>query len=164
MKAKPEEVDRVAKILADDYQTNFRAIEQMLKESVQEFGEGWGSISLLAQISNGQRQTMSDLAERNHITKGAISTQVTGMLSKGLVEVVADCDDRRRHYIHLTSKGEHLMQRVNDHTQFVARDVIKTMGMVGVKQLHNDFTTFTSTIVNSTHYYSNDESEYLNKR
>jgi DNA-binding MarR family transcriptional regulator len=152
-------VDRVVKLLTDDYQTNFRAIEQMLKESVQEFGEGWGSISLLTQISKGQRLTMSDLAERNHITKGAISTQVTGMLTKGLVEVVADCNDRRRYYIHLTSKGERLMKRVNDHTQFVAHDVIKTMGMVGVKLLHNDFTTFTSTIINSTHYYSNDESE-----
>ncbi|KRO15840.1 MarR family winged helix-turn-helix transcriptional regulator [Levilactobacillus brevis] len=152
-------MDRVVKLLTDDYQTNFRAIEQMLKESVQEFGEGWGSISLLTQISKGQRLTMSDLAERNHITKGAISTQVTGMLTKGLVEVVADCNDRRRYYIHLTSKGERLMKRVNDHTQFVAHDVIKTMGMVGVKLLHNDFTTFTSTIINSTHYYSNDESE-----
>lgn len=152
-------MDRVVKLLTDDYQTNFRAIEQMLKESVQEFGEGWGSISLLTQISKGQRLTMSDLAERNHITKGAISTQVTGMLTKGLVEVVADCNDRRRYYIHLTSKGERLMKRVNDHTQFVAHDVIKTMGMVGVKLRHNDFTTFTSTIINSTHYYSNDESE-----
>lgn len=152
-------MDRVVKLLTDDYQTNFRAIEQMLKESVQEFGEGWGSISLLTQISKGQRLTMSDLAERNHITKGAISTQVTGMLTKGLVEVVADCNDRRRYYIHLTSKGERLMKRVNDHAQFVAHDVIKTMGMVGIKQLHNDFTTFTSTIINSTHYYSNDESE-----
>lgn len=152
-------MDRVVKLLTDDYQTNFRAIEQMLKESVQEFGEGWGSISLLTQISKGQRLTMSDLAERNHITKGAISTQVTGMLTKGLVEVVADCNDRRRYYIHLTSKGERLMKRVNDHTQFVAHDVMKTMGMVGVKLLHNDFTTFTSTIINSTHYYSNDESE-----
>lgn len=159
MKANPEEVDRVVKLLTDDYQTNFRAIEQMLKESVQEFGEGWGSISLLTQISKGQRLTMSDLAERNHITKGVISTQVTGILTKGLVEVVADCNDRRWYYIHLTSKGERLMKRVNDHTQFVAHDVIKTMGMVGVKLLHNDFTTFTSTIINSTHYYSNDESE-----
>ena len=65
--------------------------------------------AILRSVKNG-RKSVSELAERGHTSRPAISRSVDTMVNKGLITRVQDPDDRRYVELTLTEDGERLFK------------------------------------------------------
>ena len=132
----------VVDMMTEGYLSSFRQIEKVLGKVSSKFGVGWSGLSILNQLATNQSANVSDLAEKNHVTKGAISIQISELMKAKLIEMDEDPNDRRRHIVKLTFKG----QKVADHEVAQAKDmasqVLNNMGEAEMMRLHTDFAAF----------------------
>lgn len=92
-----QQLEMVITMMSEGYLASFRSIEKTLKRVAKKFGLGWSSLSILNQIASDASVTTADLIQQNHISKGAVSLQITELLNRNLIKISEDENDRRRH-------------------------------------------------------------------
>lgn len=75
-----------------------------------------GGFAILRGIRHG-KNTVSQLAERGHLSRSAVSRAVDTLVGKGLISREYDCVDRRQIKLALTPEGEQLLLSVRDDTR-----------------------------------------------
>lgn len=81
------------------------AVSQDFARKLADHGVTVAEWAFLRSLSGTQSTAPSALAEKMGMTKGAISKLADRLLAKGLVERLADPDDRRAHSLSLTDAG-----------------------------------------------------------
>ncbi|MYV16252.1 MarR family winged helix-turn-helix transcriptional regulator [Furfurilactobacillus milii] len=136
----------VIEMMDESYLRDFLKVEQHLKCIGKSLGVGWRGLSLLSQIAKNDRITLDVLAKQNHITKGAISTQIKTLLQFGLIEVEVSPDDRRQHFIHLTLKGKRVIKELDVHEKKTVAAILEKMSLKEITQLSKYFEHFVAVL------------------
>ncbi|MCF6160339.1 MarR family winged helix-turn-helix transcriptional regulator [Furfurilactobacillus milii] len=144
-----QQLEMVITMMSEGYLASFRSIEKTLKRVAKKFGLGWSSLSILNQIASDASVTTADLIQQNHISKGAVSLQITELLNRNLIKISEDENDRRRHRLELTKRGEKVADRVHTQATEIAQRVLNEMPLTEMQRLHQNFATFAETL-NST--------------
>lgn len=136
----------VIEMMDESYLRDFLKVEQHLKCIGKNLGVGWRGLSLLNQIAKNDRITLDVLAKQNHITKGAISTQIKTLLQFGLIEVEVSPGDRRQHFIHLTLKGKRVIKELDVHEKKTVAAILEEMSLTEITQLSKYFEHFVAVL------------------
>ncbi|MYV05801.1 MULTISPECIES: MarR family transcriptional regulator [Furfurilactobacillus] len=137
-----EEQKLVVDMMTEGYLSSFRQIEKVLGRVSTTFGIGWSGLSILNQLATNPNVNVSDMAAKNHVTKGAISIQISELMKDGLIEMAEDPNDRRHHIIKLTKKGQKMADREVAQAKAMAAKVLNNMGEAEMMRLHTDFAAF----------------------
>ena len=101
--------------------------EAFAREGFPEVRASYGSVLLPLFEEDGLR--MGEIARRAKLSKQTMTTMVRLAERDGLVERLADHDDRRATRVHLTPKGRRLIpvtERILGELDYMARDVLGT--------------------------------------
>ena len=82
-----------------------------------------------------EKITMNDLSEAMHLDGSAVSTLVSRMEKKSLLERVHGKKDRRCVYVHLTQQGHELKERLKSQTASLTENIKKNISVADVEQL-----------------------------
>jgi DNA-binding MarR family transcriptional regulator len=88
-----------------------RRVHRLYDAALAPLGITIGQFSLLTQIRKAPGLTLSQLAERNVMDASTISRLVRPLMQRGLVESLADPDDRRTRKVRLTPECADLQAR-----------------------------------------------------
>ena len=75
-----------------------------------------GGFAILRGIRHG-KNTISQLADRGHLSRSAVSRSVDNLVGKGLISREYDQDDRRQIKLLLTPQGEQILFSVREDTR-----------------------------------------------
>lgn len=130
---------KVIQILQQGYIGSFRAIEKALSKIPASYGANWGSLSLLDQLSQQPNATVGELAKINHVSSGAISIRISDLLKQKLIRLEVNPNDRRRHTVKLTRKGQAVQTTQREEAGRVARLMLEKMDYERICQMHQSF-------------------------
>jgi len=82
-----------------------------------------------------EKITMNDLSEAMHLDGSAVSTLVSRMEKKSLLERVHGKKDRRCVYVHLTQQGHELKERLKSQTASLTENIKKNISVGDVEKL-----------------------------
>lgn len=136
MAAEAKEIDQIISMFQEGYLDSIRTIMRTLDRVAAVYGIGWSTMAILFQVNKNAAMTVSELADCNKITKGAVSLQITELLNRGLIKLKADKHDRRRHIIAVTTKGQALAQETTKVAAVMANNVIDAIGLDGMRDMH----------------------------
>lgn len=92
-----------------------------------DLGFAWNQYSVMKAIEPGESLTLSEISDRVHRKNSNVTPIVDFLVSKGIVERVADTRDRRVIRVRLTEEGiETRQQTITAHDDFI-RDLYREL-------------------------------------
>lgn len=114
--------DDVAAEIADLIHGVGRRIRAIANEGLEPLAVTPAQARALRTLANaGRPMRMSDLAERLRIARRSATTVVDELAARGLVERLADTDDRRAVLVAVTAAGRHIVAELADRRHDAAR-------------------------------------------
>jgi DNA-binding MarR family transcriptional regulator len=89
----------------DAYLTTLKYLDEVVSEPAEEFDLSFEQYLIMRSIAEHEGMTLTDFVEIRHVTRAAVSRQIKMLLKKGFIYQKVDDNDRRRQFLHLTTRG-----------------------------------------------------------
>lgn len=82
---------------------------------------------ILFEIKESHRSTAAELSEYFKFDKGYVSRIINKLSKQGLIERISSTADKRKKYLHMTDKGEHVLKELSNKASENVRRMIKNI-------------------------------------
>jgi len=103
--------------IMDSIRKIVRALRLASTAAEKSLGLSAAQLFVLQQLSDGQRLSINELADRTHTHQSSVSVIVARLLEQGLVSRTPSPEDGRRMDVELTAKGKTLSKKAPRATQ-----------------------------------------------
>lgn len=87
------------------YLSTLKYLDEVVSEPAAEFGVSFEQYLIMHSIAQQDGITLTDIVDRRHVTRAAVSRQIKMLLKKEYVYQTPDDTDSRRMLLHLTDAG-----------------------------------------------------------
>ncbi|MGY4842686.1 MarR family winged helix-turn-helix transcriptional regulator [Weissella cibaria] len=89
----------------DAYLSTLKYLDEVVSEPAADYGLSFEQYLIMHSIADQDGLTLTDVVERRHVTRAAVSRQIKMLLKKEFIYQEPDEMDRRRMLLHLTEAG-----------------------------------------------------------
>lgn len=89
----------------DAYLSTLKYLDEVVSEPAADYGLSFEQYLIMHSIAQQDGLTLTDVVERRHVTRAAVSRQIKMLLKKEFIYQEPDTADRRRMLLHLTVTG-----------------------------------------------------------
>lgn len=130
------------------YSTVLRYMDDYISEPIKQFHLTFDAFLIMHEIgSSRQPLLLMDIAENHHVSRSAISRQISVLLKYDYIYQVANPADRRQKSLLLTTKGQDIDQQLIAAIQNVFDSWIKQLGGNRVEGMLDFFSDFTTQVI-----------------
>lgn len=90
----------------DAYLSTLKYLDEVVSEPAADYGLSFEQYLIMHSVAQQDGITLTDVVERRHVTRAAVSRQIKMLLKKGYLFQEPDIMDRRRMLLHLTPVGK----------------------------------------------------------
>lgn len=95
----------------------------------------WAQFIYLDAIAKMQNPTISEVAHKLDVAKPTVTNTVNSLVAGGYVDKVLSSDDKRIHFIKVTSKGKKIVQAHDQVHRSLAKELIEPLTPEEISQL-----------------------------
>ena len=130
------------------YSTVLRYMDDYISEPITEFHLTFDAFLIMHEIGTSPKPLLlMDIAASHHVSRSAISRQISILLKYDYVYQVANPADRRQKSLLLTKKGQEIDQQLIAAIQNVFDGWVKQLGHTRVESMLAFFSDFTKQVI-----------------
>jgi DNA-binding MarR family transcriptional regulator len=101
----------------DAYLSTLKYLDEVVSEPAAEFDLSFEQYLILHSVAQNGNMTLTDFVEKRHVTRAAISRQIKMLIKKDYIWQEPDELDRRKLFLHLTSRGREVEKIVRERVE-----------------------------------------------